>query len=172
MAVIEAIQTTYLEADAASVTFSSLGSYEHLQLRISSRGVTSSYHSPDVYLRFNSDSGTNYSTHSMTGNASASAAASETGQTHIKCGQSSGSYGASQATAYGGLIVDILDYRNGSKNTTVQFTTGVINTEQTVLRFGSGLWDDTSAVTQIDLLLAHDDWTRGSEFTLYGLNSA
>ena len=169
MAVIEAIATTYLEADAASVTFSSLGSYEHLQLRISSRGVTSSFHSPDVYLRFNSDSGTNYSTHSMTGDGSSEAAARETGATHIKCGQSSGSNGASRATEYGGLFVDILDYRNANKNTTVQFTTGVINAEQSVIRFGSGLWDDTSAVTQIDLLLAHDDWTRGSEFTLYGI---
>jgi hypothetical protein len=37
MAVIEAIATTYLEADASSVTFSSLGSYEHLQLRINAR---------------------------------------------------------------------------------------------------------------------------------------
>ena len=38
MAVIEAIATTYLEADAASVTFSSIpATYEHLQLRFNSR---------------------------------------------------------------------------------------------------------------------------------------
>ena len=33
MGAIEAIQSVYLEANASVVTFSSLGSYEHLQLR-------------------------------------------------------------------------------------------------------------------------------------------
>ena len=37
MAIIEAIESHYLEVDTASVTFSSLGSYEHLQLRMSAR---------------------------------------------------------------------------------------------------------------------------------------
>ena len=172
MAVIEAIATTYLEADAASVTFSSLGSYEHLRLQITSRGVTTSYHSPDVYLRFNSDSGTNYSNTFIYADSLSATAAQESGQTAIKCGQSSGSYGTSQATQYGGLIVDIFDYANANKNTTVCINSGVLNDEQSAFQFRASLWDDTSAVTQIDLLPAHDDWTRGCEFTLFGLASS
>ena len=43
MAIIEAIATTYLEADAASVTFSSIpATYEHLQLRMTTRCTTAS----------------------------------------------------------------------------------------------------------------------------------
>ena len=173
MAVIEAIATQYLEADAASVTFSSIpATYEHLQLRWSTRGVTTSFHSPDVYVRFNSDTGGNYSTHYMSGSATNISAPVATGATSMNWGGASGSYGSSQAAAYGSLVADILDYANTNKNTTVQFPAGVINAETSVIRFGSGLWDDTSAVSQIDLLLAHDNWTRGSEFTLYGLNSS
>jgi hypothetical protein len=173
MAVIEAIATTYLEADAATVTFGSIpATYEHLQLRISSRGDTTAAHSPDALIRFNSDTGTNYSNHSMYGDASTVTAVAETGASSIKCGATSGSYGTSKSTEFAGSTIDILDYRNASKNTTVQFTTGLVNNEKTIIRQGSGLWDDTSAVTQIDLLVGSGGWSRGSEFTLYGLNSA
>ena len=34
MAIVEAIETVYLEADTASVTFSSLSGYEHLKIHI------------------------------------------------------------------------------------------------------------------------------------------
>ena len=43
MAVIEAIKTTYLEADVVTVTMSGIpGTYEHLQLRISARSTRTS----------------------------------------------------------------------------------------------------------------------------------
>ena len=44
MAVIEAIATQYLEADAATVTFSGIpATYEHLQLRASVRSTETVY---------------------------------------------------------------------------------------------------------------------------------
>ena len=176
MAVIEAIATTYLEADAASVTFSSIPqTYEHLQLRVSSHdSYDASY--DILYARFNSDSGTNYGYHKMEGYATSTNAGGNTGQTYVWLGAAEGSYGATLTTTYGGLIVDILDYANTNKNTTTQSISGVVDPRPTnVVMFSSGLWDDTSAVTQIDLygiLSAGGGFVRGTTFTLYGLNSS
>ena len=73
MAVIEAIATTYLEADAASVTFSTLGSYEHLQIRMSTRSTVDDLHDM-VKINLNSDTGSNYSRHYMTSRSSSTTA--------------------------------------------------------------------------------------------------
>ena len=180
MAVVEAIATTYLEADAASVTFSSLGSYEHLQLRYSTRSAydtTNNYDS--IYLRFATgggsiDTGTNYSIHQMYASQTTAAANSATGQTGIYVAGMADTP-ASVAAEYGPTVLDILDYRNGSKNTTIQttFSTGAKGTATAYLIFASGLWDNVGAVDQIQLsTYSTSNFVRGSEFTLYGLNSS
>ena len=84
MAVIEAIATTYLEADAASVTFSSLGSYEHLQLRISAKSDRSAtYANDDIELTFNG-AGSNYSYHRMMGSEAGASADRTSSGSYIK----------------------------------------------------------------------------------------
>ena len=181
MAVIEAIETVYLEADVASVTFSSLGSYEHLQLRYSAHGdyvTTNNYDS--IYMRFATgggsiDTGTNYSIQQMYGTgASGTSAASATGQTGIYVAGMADTP-TSDAAEYGPTILDILDYRNGSKNTVVHttFSTAAKDSGTTYLIFASGLWDNPGAVDQIQLsTYSTNDFVRGSSFTLYGLNSS
>ena len=180
MAVIEAIATTYLEADAASVTFSSLGSYEHLQLRYSTHSdLDTSNNYDSIYIRFATgggsiDTGTNYSTHQMFAAQTTVAANAATGQTGIYVAGYADTP-ASNAAEYGPTVLDILDYRNASKNTTIQATcsTGAKNTSTAYLVFASGLWDNTGAVDQIQLsLYSTDNFVRGSEFTLFGLASS
>ena len=170
MAVIEAIATTYLEADAATVTFSSIpATYEHLQLRVSSHDTYDA--TWDVlYAQFNDDSGTNYSYHYMDGYSGAnSGAGGGTGKTHAWLGKAEGSFGATLATTYGVLVVDILDYANANKNTSCQFNSYVAGVPD--LFFESGLWDATAAVSSI-VMTGTLDITRGSEFTLYGIKSS
>lgn len=173
MAVIEAIATTYLEADAASVTFSSLGSYEHLQIRFSLRTVRASDFET-VGIRFNSDTGNNYATNRFYGTGT-----SEAGGPEIT---TSRAYAAGQMptatmhprTVYGTGIVDILDYRDANKNTTVQFISAEVGTsDDSYLTTGAGLWDATAAVTSVVLYPANGSagFLRGSEFTVYGLNN-
>ena len=73
MAVIEAIATTYLEADAASVEFTSIpATYEHLELRFPARGTdtTAATYYTSLNLQFGTgggavDTGANYSRHYM-----------------------------------------------------------------------------------------------------------
>lgn len=177
MAVIEAIETVYLEADAASVTFSSLGSYEHLQLRYSTRSAYVTANNYDsIHLRFATgggsiDTGTNYSIHQIYVSQTTAAAASATGQTGIYIAGMADTL-ASAAAEYGPTVLDILDYRNGSKNTTIQatFSTGAKDTATAYLIFASGLWDNVGAVDQIQLsTYTASNFVRGSEFTLYGI---
>ena len=175
MAVIEAIQTTYLEADAASVTFSSLGSYEHLQIRVSGRHNGSMGGGASIYIRFNGDTGSNYSTHSMQAyNGSNPGADAYTGQAFVYAGGRITGPLTPDAENYGTSVIDILDYRNGSKNTTMQQMSGVVDDYQggSYIWFSSSLWDNTAAVTSILLYPPSDSFKRGTEMTLYGLKSS
>ena len=184
MAVIEAIQTTYLEADATSVTFdisSSPGNtYEHLQLQIHAKSDRTGSTNDDVALNFNGDTGSNYSHHRMMGSGTAETASATAGGAYIKVSSIQAVASLSGATNYGGVIVDILDYRNGSKNTTVSgrgsLTEAPIGSNRAT--FFSGLWVKTggyvsAAVTSIVLEpVTGTNFIRGSEFTLFGLNSS
>ena len=170
MAVIEAIATTYLEADAASVTFSSIpATYEHLQLRLNASTSYNNTSAPSyIRVRFNGDSGANYSFHRMTANNTSIAGAGATGQAQ---GSVTGPANLSPAANFGGMVYDILDYANTNKNTTMAGVAGS-GTSAPVVGFNSVLWDSTAALTTILLTSSSGDWRRGSEFTLYGLNSA
>ena len=171
MAIIEAIATTYLEADAASVTFSGIPStYEHLQLRINARSVDATQTTGAfIYLRFNGVSSAVYSRHFMTGYGTTTAGGGTAADSYIKPGVVNTAL--DDAAAYSGLVVDILDYaEDGNKNTTVMshFGSGL---GYNIVGLFSSMWDSTDDVTQI-ALTTYDDFARGSEFTLYGLNSS
>ena len=173
MSVIEAIATQYLEADAASVTFSSIPqTYEHLQLRGSCRMNESGYMYGNLYLQMGDgsiDTGTNYSTHDMNGAASSPAASAATGAAQIVL-RATPDGPSTVATYYGTFICDLLDYVNTDKNVTTLSLCMTANPEQ--VAYCSGLWDSTAAVDTIKLAPSAGDWVRGSEFTLYGLNSS
>ena len=174
MAVIEAIATTYLEADAASVTFSGIsGSYEHLQLRMSLRSQDSGSggYWGNIKVRLNDSSA--YSYHSM-GGGDPLAAGSNTAQTvgyADDAGYAQAGYASNDIHGpanYTSCVIDILDYADdGNKNTTMLFLTGHTGTNPAVY-FGSGLWDNTDDVTSVTVLSNSGLW-RGSVFTLYGI---
>ena len=176
MAVIEAIATTYLEANASSVTFSSLGSYEHLQLRISAKSDYTGATSDDIELTFNGDGDPNYAYHRMMGSETTSYTDIATGAAFIKVFSIQSSAAESGAENYGAVIVNILDYKDdGNKNTTVTGTGG-INRIYSALLGGSraisfgGLWNNDDDVTSIVLAPSGgSNFLRGSSFTLYGI---
>ena len=182
MAVIETIATTYSEADAASVTFSSLGSYEHLRLSVNAKEENSAADRSAFGIRFNGDTGTNYGyVHFMGGlNTSATASSYTDADTddliYIQYGLIGGEGGTE--SFYSAATVDILDYRNTSKNTAVSYAVGwggQTATPRGACGFGGDFWDSTAAVTSITVVgnpYSSLDFVRGSVFTLYGLNSS
>ena len=172
MAIMEAIATQYLEADAASVTFSSIpATYEHLQVRASDRaaGVSTGQ---AFYIEFNGLAGTSYSSFIWRGHTTTYNPDPLTSQPYIKIYD--GTLGSStDASEYATIIMDVLDYTNTNKNTSVLLFGGqsISNTNRRVF-WGSGLWDDTAAITQIKFTPSNGNMRRGSEFTLYGIKSS
>ena len=85
----------------------------------------------------------------------------------------------SKSTAdYGTSIVDILDYRNTNKNTTIMCINGRLSYDSSAV-WSSGValsgafWDDTAAVTSIAMTVQNGtNVVRGWSFTVYGRTSS
>ena len=170
MAVVEAIATTYLEADAAGITFSSIpATYENLRLSCSLR--TNGTNRSSVQLTFNNDTGAGqYASNRIIGSSNALTGGSWpslTGMLSIgACG------GDSKGDNYSSNTVDILDYASTNKKTTCWMFTGAkIGSDDSDLILGNGLWQNTDAVHTITLDGSYG-LIRGSVVTLYGWNSS
>ena len=162
----------------ASITFSSIPStYKHLQIRFTGGANTSSNYAQNAWVRLNGDTGTNYARHNLigySGGVSGAFAGSDTGQTFMLLagGFNSGNWNSSTR---GAGVIDILDYTDTNKNTTVRALNGSESNDASTLislvALSSGLWLNTAAVSSITILVANDTWliTENSQFALYGI---
>lgn len=172
----ESIASTTLGTDTATITFSSIpADYQHLQIRMISRMNAYNANANIVsYLRFNGDSSTTYWFHWLEGNGSA-ASAGGTSNTRINIRSSVMDTNNSNVNAFAVALIDIHDYANASKNTTVRYLAGNDkNTSDAAYRItaGSGLWPVTTAVNSISLTNEIDKYEAGSTFALYGIKGA
>jgi len=178
MAIMEAIATQYLEADAGYVEFSSIpATYEHLKISVTTRSTQYAvYHA--FLLRLGTgggaaDSGGNYTTQYIYGYGGSNAASRESAATGVYI---------SLATAknrdmsfYGPATATLFDYANANKNTSFygENTSGALGTPTEYLEFTSGSWDNTGAVDRIRIVpYSSGSIVRGSEFTIYGVKSS
>jgi len=169
----ESIATYTLTGTQASVEFSGIsGSYKHLQLRVMMRSNGSFAGTLDMWMRFNSDTGSNYSRHVLQGNGTAASGGANTSQTRIPFGNAIPG-ALSTANTFGVAVIDILDYTSTNKAKTVRGIYGAndntTNTEYRV-NLNSGLWYATpAAITTITLLPELNDFVQYSSFALYGV---
>ena len=178
MAGIEAIQTTYLEADATSITFSSIPStYEHLQLRASPKDSGTGNYSV-TYGQFNSDGAGNYTHQFIYWYSTTKAGNSDTGAANWRAYLVAASDldPPVPEEAYGTMVVDILDYANANKNTTFMYNGGGFVSDQgSISHFasvGGGVWDNTAAVDTVLFAVQGPPLRRGTVVTLYGLKNS
>ena len=160
------LETQTLGTAAASVTFTGLGAYsdyKHLQLRIVGGATTTGGTLNNFNIRLNNDSTVSYYTHQLQGNGS-SVASSGFSTAKIQFQDN-----LPRDSLFGALVIDILDFSSTSKNTTLRCLAGGTNTSENNIGLYSGLWVNTSAVTQIDL---DDTYKAGSRFSLYGIKGA
>lgn len=171
----EHLSTTTLGSDAASVAFTSISSaYEHLQLRMAVKSTQGTAGSLIVRIQFNSDTGTNYSHQGLDGYQSTDTQREAAGVDEIAV------YGGGTDTMnvhqFGGIIVNIHDYANTSKFTSVRsmgtnIADGTSN-EESIVSLTGGVWESTAAVSSITLLSNVGDFKTNSEFSLYGMRSS
>jgi hypothetical protein len=146
---------------SSSISFTSIPStYTHLQIRTSSRISGQNY----GLLRFNSDSSSVYNTHFLFGDGSNAQAAENRPATNIFA-----IYVGSATDNYGPGIVDILDYTNTNKFTTTRSLTGKDENGSGVILLISGLWRNTAAITNIEILAQASTFAQYSSFALYGI---
>lgn len=168
----ESIETFTVGAGgAASITFGSGGTipqtYKHLKICWLARDNYSS-DATDAILRFNSDSGSNYSWHQLIGDGSTAAAYAVTSQTSMRIGTVAGSTAGSNVFA--ATVADILDYTNTSKNKTVRNLAGYDKNGAGNIASNSGAWYSTAAITSITLApRVGTSFSQYSSFALYGI---
>lgn len=165
-ATYEPIATTTVSGAAAEITFSSIPS-TYTDLRLVVYAMVSGAASADVLIRFNSDTGTNYSYTEMWGQGTSASSARGTSQSSIQITESA--FG----TTYGGLVtVDLLSYAGGTNKTVLTTGSRDSNGSGYVVR-GVGLWRNTTAINNIKIRTSYDNKMGiGSTATLYGIKAA
>ena len=158
---------------AANAEFTSIpGTYTHLQIRYIARAATGGNAFDPNFIRFNSDSGSNYAYHYLTGTGSAVNAGAGSTQTSTWGGL--WPYDGVTASTYGAGVIDILDYANTNKYKTLRTLSGVDTNGGGECFYNSGLWMSTSAITSIKITPATGsvNFKQYSHFALYGIRSA
>lgn len=156
---------------ASSITFSSIpNTYAHLQLRgiaRSDRGQPQDFWE----IRFNSDTGTNYSNHLLVGDGSSASASAEANATYAAVFYSSAA--GTTASVFSGSVFDILDYANTNKFKTLRGLSGMDYNGTGRMQFWSGNWRNTNAITSIRLTSNNAaNFAQYSSFALYGIKVA
>ena len=164
----ESIATTTVGGGGlSSVTFSSIpATYTHLQIR----GIGSFSGDNESRIQVNGDTASNYAWHQLlsnyagSGSVSASAGASVT---FIK--------GAVSYDQFSPFIFDILDYANTNKYKTIRTLSGTNNNStgtNSYVRFSSGLWMNTNAISSVTIFPVSGNFAQYSQLALYGIKGA
>jgi len=156
------IASQTLSSAASSVTFTGIPqNFTDLVIVISPTLTVTE----DLHMRFNGDTGSDYSFTALSGSGSAAFSARASTQTLLRY-----SYITDAPTAGGTQsIININNYSNTTTNKTILIRTGAAadGVEAIV-----GLWRDTSAINQITLFLSGSgQYNTGSTFNLYGIAS-
>jgi hypothetical protein len=159
---------------ASSITFSSIPStYTHLHIRAIFRNTANSGGGAEenLRMRFNSDSGENYSSHAIIGNGSSASAWAFDAANDNDILLSYGTIPMSNSTAsiFGGQFIDVLDYVNNNKFKTIKSFGGVDKNGSGYSNLSSGNWRNTTSITSILLFPQAGNFTEFSSFALYGI---
>jgi hypothetical protein len=147
------------------ITFSSIPStYTHLQVR----GIANASNvGSTMNIRLNGDGASNYTRHRLIGDGSSASALGSTSQPQIPFFANAGLPTASNT--YGVFVIDILDYTNTNKYTTVRLLSGQDSNGSGGVDFTSGLWLNTAAVTSLTLRINTSTFSTPTQFALYGI---
>ena len=164
-ATYEKIATNTLGSATSSVTFSSISSaYTDLVLIVSANGsVNPNYAS----IQYNGDTSNKYSQTYLAGNGTTAVSArTSSARDIISLGYTRVPTAANTFSTY---IANIQNYAN-----TTTYKTTLIRAEETSVNYVTstvGLYQSTSAITSIKVLVDTGNFSTGSTFTLYGIKA-
>jgi hypothetical protein len=114
-------------------------------------------------LRFNNDSGANYSQTRLLGSGSAAASDRDSSINQIN---------AFVSSSTSNNINEIIQIQNYSNATTYKTALLRWNNAASYVAAIVGLWRSTSAINRVDMILSTSTYVAGSTFTLYGIKAA
>jgi hypothetical protein len=166
----ESIATATGTGSSGTITFTSIpGTYKNLQIRYNGRCDRAGVGLNDLFMTFNSDTGSNYTSQELNGNGSSVSASVDGPSTRILIPNSTpGAQAAANIMGVG--IINFQDYSSTSKYKTVGAITGAErNGESSRIYSNSGVWASNSAITSISFTAPSSNFTTSTIFSLYGI---
>ena len=156
------IATTTLGSAAAGITFSSIsGSYTDLYLVISGAIATADN---EIRIRFNSDTGSNYSTTNLLGYTGGVVSQRGSNATYSQIAPSGDN------TSPAVYRINLNNYSNTTTFKTVLTRSDMPSTSYVAANVG--LWRSTAAISTIYVFPNGQNWNTGTMATLYGIKAA
>lgn len=166
---------TYVALDKATVsgtstttvTFTVPSGYTDLFIVTSARNSTSG--GTDYFMRFNSDTASNYSYVQMIGNGSTAASDKAGSASQFNIGYVAGTSGTAPTICR----INIQNYLNTTTNKTILYNWNSQGADAKYVLQGVGLWRKApEAITSISIYTTTGNIVAGSTFSLYGISSA
>lgn len=162
------------DGSSNTITFSSIPqTYKQLQIIGRLDCTDGAAGTQAAIFRFNGNNSSTYSYHYVYGDGTNRGASGSSGSTSIYFDRLIASNVNSNNT-FGGFVIDVYDYSNTSKNTTVRAIHGMDDNSGTTnygIYLRSGAWYNTSAVTSISFTVAGYSFTSDSSVSLYGIKA-
>jgi hypothetical protein len=166
----ESIATVNGNGSATSLSFTSIsGTYKHLQIRGIARNarVTTV---DTAYFTINSDTSAAYAYHYMQGNGANALAGGEFSKLPNNTSAFVAPGSSASANMFSAVVVDLLDYSSTNKTKTIRTFSGTDQNGSGNLWFDSVLWNNTAAITRIDINTGTGSaWSTYTTFALYGI---
>ncbi len=159
---------------SSSIDFTSISSdYTHLQirgiLRTTETGAT--YDGNLVRMRFNNDTGSNYTMHAVVGYGTGVFADAATNVAYMEFARTA--INGNTSSIFATAVVDILDYKNTNKFKTTRTLSGVDLNGGGRVYLSSNLWRSTSAITDIKIYPSSTfSFVQYTQFALYGIKGS
>ena len=177
MAVWNVIDHTELTGSAATYDVSSIptdGTYDHLYLAMSVRTDSSGFYE-SLYLRFNGDSGSNYSAVALY--AGTTTPSSNKNDSVAQIENIYVSTASHLADTFSPIRIWIPNYANSANFKPLFLSSNAVGNSSTnnqwYVSYTGGMWADTDAIDQLTVTIAGgDSFVEYSTFTLYGLVGA
>lgn len=166
-ATYEPIATTTLSSNQNDITFSSIpATYTDLVIVFTGTSTTTGSSTNGLRCRLNSDTGSNYSQTTISGNGSSASSARISSTTFFE-----GEIGQTSNTSPSINIFEIMNYANTTTYKTILIRTNIANN---VVQAHLVLYRSTSAITSITISrdFGTNQLKSGSTATLYGISAA
>lgn len=164
------IATATGAGNPSTITFNSIPQgYTDLQIRGINANTGTSLQ--NLYLTFNGDTTSSYYFSHLSSNGTSGSA---NGGNASAVELSNAILSTSQNSMYSPVVIDIIDYASGKKPTVHFLYTTDANIHSGSYRIaqGSGIWNNTNAITSISLQTSGGSFNTYTEFALYGLKAS